>query len=119
MKIAVTYDSEEVFQHFGKTSFFKVYEIENNEIVKSEVKDTEGLGHHDLATLLQRWGVELLICGGIGGGAIQALNNANVKCLPGVKGNCDQAVQDYLNGKLDYDENARCDHHDHEHHCHH
>ena len=49
MKIAVTYDNGNVFQHFGKTESFKVYEIENNQVVKSEVIGSNGTGHGALA----------------------------------------------------------------------
>ena len=73
MKIAVTYDNGNVFQHFGKTESFKVYEVENNQIVKSEVIGSNGTGHGALAGLLADQGIDVLICGGIGGGAQAAL----------------------------------------------
>lgn len=69
MKIAVTYENGEIFQHFGHTEQFKVYEVENGEIVKAEVIDSNGSGHGALAGLLFESGIEVLICGGIGGGA--------------------------------------------------
>ena len=76
MKIAVTYDNGEIFQHFGKTESFKVYEVEDNKIVSSEVIGSNGTGHGALAGLLAEQGVNVLICGGIGGGAQTALTEA-------------------------------------------
>ena len=79
MKIAVTYDKGEIFQHFGKTESFKVYEVEANKVVSSEVIGSNGTGHGALAGLLAEQGVNVLICGGIGGGAQTALTEAGIK----------------------------------------
>ena len=83
MKIAVTYENGQVFQHFGHTEQFKVYEVENGKIVKSEIVDTNGQGHGALAEFLLNGGVEVLICGGIGGGARNALAEAGIELYPG------------------------------------
>ena len=115
MKIAVTYDNGNVFQHFGRTEFFKVYEVEDNKVVSSEVVSSNGTGHGALAGLLSGIDVDVLICGGIGGGAQVALRNAGIKLFGGVQGNADKAVEAYLNDALQYDPDAKCDHHDHEH----
>ena len=66
MKIAVTYDNGNVFQHFGKTENFKVYEVEDDKVVSSEVIGSNGTGHGALAGLLAEQGINVLICGGIG-----------------------------------------------------
>ena len=113
MKIAVTYENGQIFQHFGHTQSFKVYEVEDGKIVSSEILDSSASGHGALATLLADNDVEVLICGGIGGGARNALADAGVKLYGGVSGDADKAVEDYLAGSLDYDPNAKCDHHDH------
>ena len=76
MKIAVTYENGKVFQHFGKTESFKIYEVEDNQIVSSEVISSNGSGHGALAGLLAEQGIDVLICGGIGGGAQTALTEA-------------------------------------------
>ncbi len=115
MKIAVTHENGQVFQHFGHTEQFKIYEVENDEIVNMTVVNTNGSGHGALATFLKEQGVSVLICGGIGGGAQNALTDADIKWYGGVKGDCNQAVISYLVGKLDYNPDAKCDHHDHEH----
>ena len=113
MKIAVTYDNGNVFQHFGKTESFKVYEVENNQVVKSEVIGPNGTGHGALAGLLADQGIDVLICGGIGGGAQAALAEAGVELCSGAEGDTDAAVEAYLKGELT-SAGATCDHHGHE-----
>ena len=113
MKIAVTYDNGEVFQHFGKTESFKVYEVEDNKVVSSEVIGSNGTGHGALAGLLAEQGVDVLICGGIGGGAQAALTEAGIELCAGAQGNTDQAVESYLKGEL-VSSGVNCDHHHHE-----
>lgn len=115
MKIAVTYENEKIFQHFGHTEQFKIYEAENGKIISAEVIDTNGSGHGALSGLLQSLGVQVLICGGIGGGAQMALASAGIALRGGVSGACDAAVEAFLAGKLDYNPEVKCNHHD-EHH---
>ena len=115
MKIAVTYENGEIFGHFGHTKQFKVYETENGKILSSKVVDTNGSGHGALAGMLSALDIDVLICGGIGGGAQVALSNAGIKLFGGVQGDADKAVVAYLNDVLQYDPDAKCDHHDHEH----
>ncbi len=100
MKIAVTYDNGDVFQHFGKTEQFKVYEIEEGKVTFSEVISSNGTGHGALAGLLADRGINVLICGGIGGGAQAALADAGITLCSGAKGNADDAVAAYLKGEL-------------------
>lgn len=115
MKIAVTYECGLIFQHFGHTAAFKIYEIENNAVKSSVVVNTNGSGHGALAGFLVRQGVDTLICGGIGGGAQMALRDAGIKLYGGVSGDADDAVLALLAGELSYNPNVRCDHHDHGH----
>ena len=110
MKIAVTYDNGNVFQHFGRTEQFKVYEVEDNKVVSSEVIGSNGTGHGALAGLLAGQDVDVLICGGIGGGAQAALAEAGVELCAGAEGNTDEAVEAYLRGEL-VSTGANCDHH--------
>lgn len=114
MKIAVTYENGLVFQHFGHTEAFKLYEVEEGEIKSFKVVNTNGSGHGALADFLANEGVEILICGGIGAGAQNALKNVNIKYFGGVSGSADNAVIAYLSGKLNYNPDIKCDHHDHE-----
>ncbi len=113
MKIAVTYENGQIFQHFGHTEQFKIYTAENGKIINSEVIDTNGSGHGALAGLLSALGVDALICGGIGGGAQMALAQAGIKLYGGVSGSCDAAVEALLGGTLRFNPNVKCDHHDH------
>ena len=115
MKIAVTYDNGSIFQHFGHTEQFKLYEVEEGKVVSSQVVDTNGSGHGALAEILRYLGAEVLICGGIGGGAQMALAEVGIRLFGGVSGDADAAVEAYLAGTLDYNPNVRCSHHDHEH----
>lgn len=112
MKIAVTYENGQIFQHFGHTEYFKIYEIEDGTFVKTEVLNTGSSGHSALADWLKDNNVEKLICDGIGSGAIDALGAKGIEVLAGVSGNADSAVIAYINGKLDYSSNANCTHHD-------
>lgn len=113
MKIAVTYDNGNIFQHFGRAESFKVYDVEDNKVVSSEVIGSNGVGHGALAGLLADRAVDVLICGGIGGGAQQALADAGVELVAGAEGDADQAVEAYLKGEL-ISTGANCDHHHHE-----
>lgn len=116
MKIAVTYNNGEVFPHFGKTENFKVYEVEDQKVVSSEVISSNGSGHGALAGILADEGVDVLICGGLGGGALQALAEAGIEVCSGAAGNTDEAVQAYLDGTL-VDAGVNCNHHGEGHTC--
>lgn len=98
MKIAVTYEDGQIFQHFGHTAQFKVYEAQDGKILSSQIVDTNGSGHGALAGFLAAQGVDTLICGGIGGGAQMALAEANIRLLGGVQGDADAAVEAFLSG---------------------
>ena len=115
MRIAVTYENGEVFQHFGHTEQFKLYDIEDGKVTAEEIADTNGQGHGALAGFLTEAGADVLICGGIGGGAQAALAGAGIKLYGGVSGMADDAVKAYLAGNLDFNPNVHCDHHSHEH----
>lgn len=117
MRIAVTYDNGngEIFQHFGHTEQFMLYDVEDGAIVKQEPLDTVGSGHGALAGLLLNTKVDALICGGIGGGARKALAEAGIGLYPGAKGSADEAVKAMINGTLEYDPDTECTHHGHGH----
>lgn len=117
MRVAVTYDNGTIFQHFGHTEEFKLYDIENNEIVGEQVVPTMGSGHGALAGFLAAKGVDALICGGIGGGAQNALAQAGIRLFGGVSGSADEAVRALIAGNLGYNPDVHCSHHAHEHSC--
>ncbi|MBR4503784.1 MAG: NifB/NifX family molybdenum-iron cluster-binding protein [Candidatus Methanomethylophilaceae archaeon] len=112
MKIAVTYENGEVFQHFGRTENFKIYDIKDGKIESSEVIGNGGFSHGGLVQVLLDNGVDTFICGGIGGGARDMIESRGIKLLPGASGNADACVQAYLDGKLDYDPDTECHHHE-------
>lgn len=111
MKIAVTFENGQVFQHFGHTEQFKIYEIADGAVTGTSVADTNSSGHGALAGFLQQRGVDTLICGGIGGGARVALEQAGIQLYGGVSGSADQAVADLLAGTLTYNPDVSCSHH--------
>lgn len=116
MKIAVTYENGQIFQHFGHTSEFKVYDVQDGRIVSAQIVSTGGQGHGALAGVLKLLHADVLICGGIGGGAQMALKNAGIRLFGGVSGDADTAVAALLAGELAYDPNVQCSHHGQHHH---
>jgi len=113
MVIAVTYQEGQVFQHFGHSEFFKLYQVEGDAVVSARVTGTKGAGHGALAGFLREQGAEVLICGGIGAGARTALDQAGIRLYTGVTGEADQAVAQLLAGQLRYDPDTTCHHHHH------
>ena len=116
MRIAVTYEKGEIFQHFGHTAQFKVYDIEEGKVIASEVVSTNGSGHGALAGVLASLNADVLICGGIGGGAQVALAVAGIKLFGGDSGDADKAVEAYLAGNLAYNPTVQRNHHGEHHH---
>lgn len=125
MKLAVTYENGQVFQHFGHCESFKIYDITDGNITSTEIVSAIGSGHGALAGFLQNHQVNALICGGIGMGARLALDEADIELYPGVSGDADEAVAAFLANTLNYNPDTVCNHHhDHDHeeghecHCH-
>ena len=118
MNIAVTYENGEIFQHFGRTEQFKVYEVEDGRVVSAQVLPTNGTGHEALADFLAGNQIETVICGGLGGGMQMALNLVGIEVVSGIQGNADEAVEAYLRGALE-SAGVNCHHHEEEgHSCH-
>lgn len=115
MRIAIPYENGQIFQHFGHTAQFKLYDVEGGTIIASRVVDTNGSGHGALAGVLTALNVDALICGGIGGGAQTALAAANIRLYGGVTGSADAAAEALAAGRLTFDPDARCEHHEHHH----
>lgn len=115
MKIAVTYENGQIYQHFGHCENFKVYTLEDGKVADAEVKNAAGSGHGALAGFLKDLEVDVLICGGIGGGAQMALAQAGIQLYGGVIGDTDAAVAALLEGNLAYNANVQCNHHEHDH----
>lgn len=113
MKIAVTFDNGEVFQHFGQTKSFKIYETSDKKIVSSSILSSGNYSHGSLAELLKDNGVDALICGGIGEGAVNIMKKCGIKVFPGISGDADNAAANLIDDKLNYSKEPTCDH-DHE-----
>ena len=115
MRIAITYDidTKEVGQHFGQTQNFLLVDIDGDER-KEMVITNGGYSHHELVGYLKDLEVEVLITGGMGNHAIEFLNQAGIKAYPGNIGPAEDALQKYLRGEMEFDEDAihLCD-------CHH
>lgn len=114
MKIAATYDNGNIFPHFGRTEQFKIYDVEDGKVVSSKVIGTDGRGHEALAEVLTENTIDVLICGGMGQGAMNAMEAAGVKVFAGAEGSADEAVEAFLKGEL-ASTGVNCDHHGHEH----
>lgn len=112
MRIAVGYDEGEVFQHFGRTEYFKIYEVEGGKVVSSRIVGNGGLAHGGLVQILLDNDVDTFICGGIGAGARQMIQSRGIDILPGARGSCDACVDAFLKGSLQYDPDTECHHHD-------
>ena len=115
-KIAVTYENGNVFMHFGKTTHFKIYEIENKKIINEYVIDNKGITHCALIDYLKGLKVDALICGNLGYGAVSKLNDLCIKLYAGVSGNVDKVINDYIDGNLSYDNSSTCEE-EHTHSC--
>lgn len=122
MKIAVASMQDEVSQHFGHCEKFKIFEIENNAVVSvGEIINPATHSHGQIPAMLMQHGVNVVIAGGIGTGAKQLLQNANISVYSGINGNVKDAVALFLSGSL-VDANTDCGHHhgdDHGHGHHH
>ncbi len=124
MRIAVTYENGEVFQHFGHTTQFKVYDVDDGKVISAQIVDTNGRGHDALVEVLKELHADTIICGGIGGNARNAVNSFGIKLYGGVIGDADAAVESFLVGNLNYNPDIKCvghngDHHGTEHECSH
>lgn len=106
MTIAVTYDAGQIWQHFGKTENFRIYEVEDYKIINSIVVGTNGASHGALATFLASKGVDAVICGGVGAPMVDKLKALDMRVYPGVTGKADDAVLALLNGTLQSNESA-------------
>ena len=114
-KIAVTYDHGQIWQHFGKTEFFKIYTVDEGRLTGTRVVSTGGLGHGALAGFLAEQNVDAVICGGVGSPMIDRLAAAGIKAYPGVTGDADRAVASLIAGTLAVNEDAvhgGCHHHE-------
>lgn len=121
-KIAIPSAGSMVNAHFGRSQAFTIFEIAGDKVVGAEVLDATGFEHQHagIAQLLKSRGVETVIAGGIGGGAIAGLEAAGLEVLRGAAGPVREVAEAYANGTL-ITTGGVCEHHHegHEHHHHH
>ena len=107
MKIAVPMEHDEIYQHFGKTKAFRVYDVDKSgRIIGYQDVPTKGTEHGALPVFLHELDVSVVICGGLGMPMYNGLIGFDMQVYGGVSGDCNTAVQDYLDGNLDYDPQA-------------
>ena len=116
MRIAIPYYEGMIFQHFGHARQFKIYEIENHQVLMEMIVEPEASGHAAIAQFLQSMDVRVVVCGNIGDGAMRALQEAGILFYGGVTGMADDAITALVAGKLAYDPSIKCEHH-HDHDC--
>lgn len=114
MRIAIPYENGNIFQHFGRSEAFKFYDVDGGAVTATAVVSTNGSGHGALAGFLAAHKADALICGGIGGGALNALSEAGIRVLAGVSGDADSRVDEFVEGTLVFGTEANCSH-SHEH----
>lgn len=114
-RVAITCENNQVFQHFGRTPSFVIYDIDNNEIINKQLITNNGVGHGALVNVLKDNNVDTVICGGLGMPMYNNLISSNIEVFGGVEGDVDEVIQDFLKGTLDYDPQAAEHHGD----CHH
>ena len=111
--IAITTDENHtVFQHFGTCPTLTIYELAEGKIAGQKTISCGETGHEAMVDLLVKEQVEVLICGGIGVGAMEALMSHDIMVVPGQQGDIDEAVQAFLNGNLMDTNIPTCNHHE-------
>ncbi len=117
MKIAVASEKDMVTQHFGHCENFNVFEVEDNRIVRSESFANPGHRPGFLPNYLHEIGVNVVISGGMGGGAVDIFNQHGIEVITGAAGSAKGAVEAYLQGNLK-SSGSVCHEHRHHDECH-
>ncbi|SHE69245.1 NifB/NifX family molybdenum-iron cluster-binding protein [Clostridium fallax] len=120
MKIAMPKNGEMINQHFGKSESFIIVTVEDGKVVDKKEVSVNDLQHNHggLSDLLIKEGASVVITGGIGKGAYDALRANNLEVIRGANMTIDEALESYLSSKLE-DKEVMCSHHHGEHHHHH
>lgn len=101
MRIAIPFDNENVHMAFGRTQFFKLYDVENNVVVSTQVIDNGGYEHRGLITHLKNNHVDTALVGNIGQHGFECFQENGIELYTSVSGRADDVVQSYLNGTLE------------------
>jgi predicted Fe-Mo cluster-binding NifX family protein len=113
MKIAVASENQTVTEHFGHCENFQIFDVENNQIVKNESIPNPGHKPGFIPNYLHELGINVIISGGMGGGAIDIFNGHNIEVIVGATGPSKVAAEEYLKGNLK-STGSVC--HEHQHH---
>jgi len=100
MKIAVASEGKMVTEHFGHCEGFILFDEENGQIVKNQMVPNPGHRPGFLPNYLNDLGVNVIISGGMGGGAIEIFNEKNIEVIVGASGDALTAAEKYLKGEL-------------------
>lgn len=111
IRVAVPYEGSLVYQHFGKCTHFRIYDIEKGKVVLRTDVNTNGQNRGTLPSILKGLTIDVLICGGIGPGAIKSFNDAGIKVYGGVYGETDKVVNLLIQGRLEYNPDKICEFH--------
>lgn len=125
MKIAIATEGNRVSQHFGRSEYFTVFEVEDQAVNNKQLLPTEGNQHGALPDFLASLGVAAVISGGMGGGAMQKLTQKSIAVYTGVHGSIDDAIHQYINNELkpvelsaaSHESHHGCQGHHHGHSC--
>lgn len=114
MRVAIPTENGMIFQHFGHSKEFTIYDVENELVQSREVVSTNGAGHGALADFLAEHSINVVISGNIGSGAKTALREKRIELVPGVTGEADDIMVRYLSGEQLGNPDTECSHHSHE-----
>ncbi len=101
MKVVIAVEGTNVSQHFGRTPVFCVAEIDGSKVISKQDIERSAQGHDALAGFLLSAGADVLITGGIGQGAVSALEAAGIKIISGIKCGVNEALKLFISGKLE------------------
>ncbi len=117
MKIAVASEKGNVSGHFGHCEGFYIFEVENEEVKDTEFVENPGYKPGFLPNFLNDKGINVIISGGMGGGAIDIFNSHNIEVIIGSEGKTVDAINKYLRGELK-STGSVCSKHEHSDECH-
>ena len=111
IRIAVSYKDGEIFEHFGHSEFFAIYEFDEHDLERSTKRlvDTSAMhGHKDMADLMKREKIDAVICGQMGDEARSLLLSYGIIPVPGYCGDADTAAELLVTGQLPASDGGGC-----------
>ncbi len=111
MKIAIPIENEDIFQHFGHATKFRIYDVMDDGSKTMTEVDAAGEGHDATAQWLKTMDVQMVLCGGVGEGAVSALRENGILLYSGASGNAEQCLDAFLRYAEQYESGATCQGH--------